>query len=231
MKRIFPLILVAACSRHAVVDQPNQPAKREFQKPVFDLREEPSAGPLKPPVPEMPARAEEPQREPETLDEALDRMDAGIAETIRSRIDSGRKMEINEEEAFAISLYMIEPQSEQISALSQVLPKASIELVRSIHERNVLPDDANGIAEFLTRFLDEQNMRRPDKFDENLSHVIGRQWKEIDYSGEGMTWQKAKSIFEPMGIPDFKTAEHVERYYQWESKQAYFRRLYGPRGN
>ena len=35
--------------------------------------------------------------------------------------------------------------------------------------------------------------------------IIGREWHEIDYSGESMTWQKQKIKYAPYGISNFKT--------------------------
>ena len=41
----------------------------------------------------------------------------------------------------------------------------------------------------------------------NTSHIIGRNWWEINYSGENMTWQGQKTKYAPYGITDFKSVE------------------------
>ncbi|HEV8245528.1 MAG TPA: hypothetical protein VGP93_07160 [Polyangiaceae bacterium] len=60
--------------------------------------------------------------------------------------------------------------------------------------------------------------------------MIGRAWRDIDYRGEGLSWEKQQSVYAPNGVVDFKTAEHLALFFRIESKAAYFQKLYRPRG-
>ncbi|MCB9754301.1 MAG: hypothetical protein H6713_30535 [Myxococcales bacterium] len=68
------------------------------------------------------------------------------------------------------------------------------------------------------------------QLDENHSHVIGREWHEIDYTGERMTWQGQRDAWTPKGVLDFKRAIHIHRYFASASRLPYFTRVYRPRG-
>lgn len=119
------------------------------------------------------------------------------------------------------------PTTQQLLA---VMPKASVELLRSVAERGVPREEAERMATYLLELRQSLDMENPAPLDENTSHVIGREWHEIDYRGEGMTWEKQKSIYVPKGIPDFKTEAHLRRFFEVESKAPYFVKLYKPRG-
>jgi hypothetical protein len=99
-----------------------------------------------------------------------------------------------------------------------------------VEERGVPEGDAEALAAYLvraTRVLRCQNLAQ---LDTNHSHVIGRRWQEIDYTGEGTTWQARRDHWARYGVLDFRTAAHVHRYFVAESKLAYFKRIYRPRG-
>jgi hypothetical protein len=117
-----------------------------------------------------------------------------------------------------------------VQKLLGVMPKASVELVRSVAERGVPREEAERMAAYLIELRQALDMENPAPLDENTSHVIGREWHEIDYRGEGMTWEKQKSIYVPKGIPDFKSEAHLRRFFEVESKAPYFAKLYKPRG-
>jgi len=52
-------------------------------------------------------------------------------------------------------------------------------------------------------------MDNPGPFDENCSHVVGREWQDIDYRDEGMTWQKQRAIYLPKGIAHFEDVANL----------------------
>jgi hypothetical protein len=115
-------------------------------------------------------------------------------------------------------------------ALSKKMPKTSIEIMRAVNERNVSRTEAEAISAYLLRLHDSMRMKNPRPFDENTSHVIGREWHEIDYTGEGMSWQSQKKFYTRYGITDLKTVENVRKLFQVESKLPYFSRIYKPEG-
>lgn len=65
-------------------------------------------------------------------------------------------------------------------------------------------------------------------FDNNTSHIIGRKWHEIDYSGENMTWQGQKEKYIPYGITDFRTLENMRKFFAIEGNFPYFNKIYKP---
>jgi hypothetical protein len=115
-------------------------------------------------------------------------------------------------------------------ALSRIMPKTAIEILRSVHERDVSRLAAEGMSVHLRRLHDSMKMRNPKPFDENTSHVIGREWHEIDYSGEGMSWQSQKRFYLRYGITDLKSAENLRKLFEVESRMPYFSRIYQPEG-
>ncbi|MBN8828167.1 MAG: hypothetical protein J0H68_05620 [Sphingobacteriia bacterium] len=46
------------------------------------------------------------------------------------------------------------------------------------------------MALFLNEIVIKYDLKNIEAFDENTSHIIAKEWHEIDYSGENMTWQK-----------------------------------------
>jgi hypothetical protein len=116
------------------------------------------------------------------------------------------------------------------SALAGRMPKTTIEIIRAIHERNVTREDAEGMAAYLNRMLDSMHLSKLDTFDDCCSHVLGRRWDQIDYSGEGQSWQSQERLYSSRGAPDLLTAEHVRKYFAVESRMPYFRRIFNPQG-
>jgi hypothetical protein len=186
-----------------------------------------------------PPSAAEPAPAPpvETLESRLTELRAEgfpkAADLIASRVAQSRqKMKLEPEQGFALAasareLYPALPTAQKLLG---VMPKASVELVRSVAERGVSREEGERMAAYLIELHTALDMENPSPLDENTSHVIGREWHEIDYRGEGMTWEKQKSIYEPKGIPDFKTEAHLRRFFEVESKAPYFVKLYKPRG-
>jgi hypothetical protein len=91
--------------------------------------------------------------------------------------------------------------------------------------------DAEAIAGFLLGMIEAGNFQNPRQLDINHSHVIGRDWHQIDYTGEGMTWQGQKAYWAPKGVTDFKKAEHIRAYFHHACRLRYFQRIYQPRGD
>ena len=85
------------------------------------------------------------------------------------------------------------------------------------------------MAAYLTLIFQKFDFQNPKPFDENTSHIIGREWCEIDYSGENMTWEKQQQKYSPYGIQNFKSAEMLEKFFPIEATLPYFRKIYNPR--
>ena len=143
------------------------------------------------------------------------------------------KMKMTEEEAKATGLYILEylPSMPSTQKLMKILPKTTVELVRAVGERGVSQKDAEQISDYLINFLDVMKFQNTKSFDENTSHVIGREWQQIDYRGEGMTWQSQKHDWEPLGVINYKKAEYVHNYMKNAATLPYFRRIYHPQGS
>jgi hypothetical protein len=155
------------------------------------------------------------------------------ATVIRNRVNQERpKMKLSQEDGLHAASYLLAdlPSMPNSRALLAVMPKTTIELLRSVHERGVTRQDAEEMAAYLVRLRESLRMQNPAPFDENCSHAIGREWHQIDYSGEGMTWQGQKAHYAPGGVPDFKTVGHLRRFFEIESRMRYFNRLYRPEG-
>ena len=59
---------------------------------------------------------------------------------------------------------------------------------------------SSAFEKYLQELIEYYNFQNVAAFDENTSHIIGRQWHEIDYSGEGMTWQGQKAKYARYGV-------------------------------
>jgi hypothetical protein len=90
--------------------------------------------------------------------------------------------------------------------------------------------EAERMAEYLQKIHAALKFQNPAPFDENCSHVIGREWHEIDYRGEGMTWENQKRIYARHRVAHFRDVENLERFFRVESKAPYFQKLYRPEG-
>lgn len=156
-----------------------------------------------------------------------------LADILDERVrQTKRKMKLEPSEAARAAEYLLRdlPQMPGVQRLAAVMPKAAIELVRSVNERGVGRDEAERIADYLLKVRSGLDMENPTRFDENCSHVVGREWDQIDYRDEGMTWQMQKSIYVPKGVLHFKDVANVARFFRVESQAPYFQRLYRVRG-
>jgi hypothetical protein len=100
--------------------------------------------------------------------------------------------------------------------------------LRAVAFRDVDIKDAEEIAKYLKTMVVNFNFQNIGAFDENTSHIIGRNWHEIDYSGEGMTWEKQKEKYKKHDITNFKTIENIKLFFPVESKLPYFKKIYRP---
>jgi hypothetical protein len=61
-----------------------------------------------------------------------------------------------------------------LESLQSELPKTTLELLRSIHERGVSVQEAESMASYLQKLLSKFQFQNQSPFDENTSHIIGR---------------------------------------------------------
>jgi hypothetical protein len=115
-------------------------------------------------------------------------------------------------------------------ALHRVLPRSTVELARAIAERDLDLAEAEAIATYLVRVVAALRFERLSTFDENHSHVTGRDWHQIDYSGEAMTWQGQRDHWVPRGVGSFKRAADIHAYFVGAERLPHWRRVYRPRG-
>jgi hypothetical protein len=156
---------------------------------------------------------------------------AALKPVLVSRVNQhSPKMKLTEQEAESFSgfLTQLKDPTPDLHVLQKTLPKTTLELLRSVSERGVKLDEAEKMAAYLQSLIDKFKFQNMAVFDENTSHLIGRDWSEIDYSGEGMTWEKQRSIYLPHGVSDFKSADCLKKFFDVESKLPYFRKVYRP---
>lgn len=134
-----------------------------------------------------------------------------------------------EAHAAAIALLAI-AHREPIRALHGMMPRSTIELARAVAERGVSLDEADAIATYLVGFVAALRFERLHVFDENHSHVIGRDWSEIDYRGEGMTWESQRDYWRPKGVTSFQRAGFIHAYFMGAEHLEHWKRVYRPRG-
>lgn len=115
------------------------------------------------------------------------------------------------------------------AALQLVMPRSTVELARAVAERDVPLADAEAIAAYLVQLADAVDFKRLATFDDNHSHVTGREWHEIDYTGEGMTWQGQQAYWAPRGVTSFKRAAFVHAYMVGAERLEHWKRVYRPR--
>ncbi|MCC8461964.1 MAG: hypothetical protein LN546_02045 [Rickettsia endosymbiont of Ecitomorpha arachnoides] len=109
------------------------------------------------------------------------------------------------------------------------MPKTTLELLIAINERGLDIKEADLMAKYLQGLIASYNFQNIAAFDENTSHIIGRDWHEIDYSGEGMTWQGQKAKYARYDIIDFKSVDRLKKFFTVESKLPYFTKIYKPK--
>ncbi len=243
---VLPLVLTSsifACCRPArppitlaeqtVLSQPieSQPAEPTpvVQEPVLPL---PAAEPL---VLEEPVKV--PVVLPQTFEAAMQALEqegfTQAAEILDSRVKQRRpKMKLSKVQATKIAGYFLTDLQHMPSTtlLYQKMPMSTVELVRAIHERGVSKQDAEEISDYLVRFVKSMKFGNLKQLDSNHSHIIGREWEEIDYTGEGANPQRRKRVGQSRGIMNFKKAIHIHRYFETMHKASYFRRIYQPHG-
>ncbi|MBN2495926.1 MAG: hypothetical protein JXR96_15145 [Deltaproteobacteria bacterium] len=154
-----------------------------------------------------------------------------IEAVLRARTEQrSPKMKLGPAEARAIAGYFAALPAElvRVAALAERMPHSAVELVSAMHERGVPSEDAEAMADFLLRMSEAGKFKNLRQLDINHSHVIGRDWPQIDYSGERMTWQGQKAFWEPKGVKSFKKAEYLAAYFRHASRMSYFKRIYKP---
>jgi hypothetical protein len=140
------------------------------------------------------------------------------------------KMKLNQQDIVAIEILLakINDGTPNLLALQYLLPKTTLELLRAIAQRNVETKEAESMAEYLKYIVESFKFENIPSFDENTSHIIGREWSEIDYSGENMTWEKQKMSYAPYDIQDFKSTAMLKNFFSRESQLPYFKKIYRP---
>lgn len=123
-------------------------------------------------------------------------------------------------------LWTIPPSTPSLLALTDLLPKTTLALLRGVEMRGVPLDEAEKMAAYLSKVPEIYSVHNIAAFDENTSHIMGRQWHEIDYSGEGMTWQQQQQKYAPYDITDFKSLVNLEKFFPVESQLPYFKEAY-----
>lgn len=191
--------------------------------------------PLRDPVP-----AEVHATRPVILDAAVDSappdaavaIDAELADIIEQRVaQKSPKMRLTRAEADrAIAAVRAVQERPPVAALAKVMPRSTVELARAVAERGVDVDELDRIASYLVRVVDAIQPARLATFDDNHSHVTGRDWQDIDYSGENMTWQGQRDAWVPEGVVSFKRAAYIHAYFVGAEKLAHWARVYRPRG-
>ncbi|MFH0737396.1 MAG: hypothetical protein V1827_02825 [Candidatus Micrarchaeota archaeon] len=205
-------------------------------------------------MPDLPSRKPVFEIKPDPSEEAVDTRKEGksecieplcdlhrmgyrkIAEMIMSRVkQQKKKMKLTHEEGNLAAGYLLKALAKRspmpkTKALLDHMPKTTIELLRGVNERGVKADEAERMARYLVRFLSSMKIRRQGTFDECISHMIGREWHEVDYSGEGMTWQSQKKLYASEDVTDLKTAKHLYGFLKIERTLNYFKKLFRPRG-
>jgi hypothetical protein len=157
---------------------------------------------------------------------------ARAVEIIEQRVaQRAPKMRLSDDQGLAAARALLAlADRESFRALHAVMPRSTVELARAVAERGVAVDEAETIARYLVRVVDALAFERLQVFDDNHSHVTGREWHEIDYSGEGMTWQQQKADWTKQGVENFKTARSIHAYFVGAERLPHWKRVYRPRG-
>ena len=190
------------------------------------------AAPPRAPAASQPA-AGDPARLADALRELRGRGFGAAARVLAARVaQRSPKMRLTPDQARAAAAALLRhlPSMPAARALHDLMPQTLVELVRAVAERGVPRADAEALAAYLLRFARTLRFANLAQLDTNHSHVVGRHWHEIDYTGEGTTWQARRDHWARLGVKDFRTAAHVHRYFAAESSLAYFKRIYRPRG-
>lgn len=135
------------------------------------------------------------------------------------------KMRLTEPQIDALALYLQHENASsfpQIQLLQTTMPKTALELLFAVQARGVSQWEAEKMAAYLQHVPRVYRIKKLATFDENTSHIIGREWNEIDYAGEGMTWQGQKEKYAKHGITNFKTLKNLKKFFPVESQLTYF---------
>ena len=210
------LVILVACSGEpapapAPVREP-APVPRPREAPVPDASVADAAGD---PLAELRAR------DAEALAEVIERRVAQAAPKMKLTVGQGR--------AAAIATLAVLDRT-GVRELARVMPRSTVELARAVAERGVSLDELDRITAYLVRVVLALDFARLATFDENHSHVTGRDWHEIDYSGEAMTWQGQRASWLPKGVDSFKRAAFIHAYFVGAERLPHWRRVYKPRG-
>ncbi len=127
-------------------------------------------------------------------------------------------------------LYGVGGKISALEALEKIAPKTTQQLRISIQSRNLPAEEAEKMAAYLVEVIRDFQIQNVGAFDLNTSHIIGREWHEIDYSGEGMTWQAQQKKYKPYGVVHFKSLKCLKSFFPVESKLPYFKKIYKPKG-
>lgn len=163
---------------------------------------------------------------------ALRGRDAALAAVIEKRVaQSSPKMKLvpAQGESVAAAVLAVLDRA-PVQALAGVMPRSTVELARAVAERGMSLDELDAIARYLARVVATIQPQRLATFDDNHSHVTGRDWHEIDYSGESMTWEGQRDAWVPAGVTSFKRAEFIHAYFVGAEKLSHWKRVYRPRG-
>jgi hypothetical protein len=217
-------VLVASCSSRVEPERAPRSAPRDATRALEATAID--AGPA--------ARAD--ASEPVSLAEAVAQLRAmgfsGAADVIARRAAQAHpKMKLDPEAALAAARALLEVAGrEAFRRLHAVMPHSTVELARAVRERGVPTGEAEAIARYLVAFTRALAFERLAVFDENHSHVTGRDWDEIDYRGEGMTWREQQAYWSPRGVADFKRRAHIHAYFVGAERLPHWKRVYRPRG-
>jgi len=156
---------------------------------------------------------------------------ASFQPILKSRLtQTSLKMKLRPKEvtSFISFLKTLTIPTPELSNLQKILPKTTLELLMAVHTRGLALTEAEKMAHYLKDIVEKFKFKNSKAFDENTSHIIGREWHEIDYSGEGMTWQKQRLKYLAYGVVHFKSLEYLEKFFPVESQLPYFKKAYHP---
>ena len=157
---------------------------------------------------------------------------SGLSKVLDSRLHQSKpKMKLDQSDITSLTQFLdhLTISTPNLMQLQKLLPKTTIELLRSVADRGVEMDEVEKMAAYLEKIVVGFGFENTVAFDENTSHIIGREWSEIDYTGEGMTWEGQRGKYLPYGIVSFRSLDCLEKFFVVESKLPYFRRIYRPR--
>jgi hypothetical protein len=239
-RRAVVALVFVGCGRAPVPTSADERAPKRAETGAGTV----SAAPAPPPDAVAPASSGAPtssaplaEAPPPSLEHELARARARGFASVTAVVDERvrqerRKMKLTPEEGAKAAGYLADelPAMPRTHELSAVMPKTAVELVRSVRERNVTRAEAESMADYLATLRAALKLGNPEPFDENCSHVVGREWHEIDYRGEGMTWENQKRVYARHGVTSFRDRDNLERFFRIESTAPYFRKLYRPEG-